>query len=472
MTTTSTYMNDLSRVRVSFTGLDASADVALVERSIDGGLNWVTVRGGETVTVTGGVGKIDDYEFTPGVVNTYRVTARDTAAIQFMTSGGAVTGNNASLNPACAGATQIGDLVLLLATIRNSGAGTPNTPSGWTLLVDLGNAKLFGRYATANGSVAQTVTFTGGVANADTTAQMTTFRNAGIVPVGTPATLTNASAQNIAWPAATPSEAPSVAVVLGWKQDDQSSSPVITGWDSEIGYVSSTAGDDASHVWWTRAKADATQQAAGSWTVSGGAAAVSKSAMVFFGKRPFVNQETTTITPTLQDSTGIQKIWIKNLTRPYANTPITTPVGLLNPEREARVNLIPVVGRSVAVAITDKRLGKQYTIGAKLENDTERDRLDAILSAGEVIYLHIPPGNIRLKSMYAVIGTSSYDDEAGIMWLPLSECAAPASTVVGATVTWADIISTYATWADLIAAKATWGDVLDIVGDPTDIITG
>lgn len=47
---------------------------ANVERSTDQ-IRWTTVRGGKSVPVVAGAFKVDDYEFTPGVLNYYRVRA-------------------------------------------------------------------------------------------------------------------------------------------------------------------------------------------------------------------------------------------------------------------------------------------------------------------------------------------------------------------------------------------------------------
>ena len=48
---------------------------ALFERSPNG-VRWTTVRGGSAVTITGAdTAALDDYEFVPGAVNHYRVTA-------------------------------------------------------------------------------------------------------------------------------------------------------------------------------------------------------------------------------------------------------------------------------------------------------------------------------------------------------------------------------------------------------------
>jgi hypothetical protein len=64
----------LSRVRLAGTALDGAA-LATFERSKNG-VYWTTVRGGSSVTVSGSdTANLDDYEFVPGAVNHYRVTA-------------------------------------------------------------------------------------------------------------------------------------------------------------------------------------------------------------------------------------------------------------------------------------------------------------------------------------------------------------------------------------------------------------
>lgn len=463
MTTTATYLSDLNRVRVAFSAMDAAADYAKVERSIDG-FNWKTVRGGETVPVTAGAGQLDDYEFTPGVLTTYRVTAVDSANPTFIAVGTSATANNASVSPGLPAGVAAGDAMVLVASIRNSGAGTVNTPAGWTALASSGNLAVFGRVYQA-GDTAPTVTFAGGVVNADTMAKITAFRNTGIT-VNMVATQLNSSAQNIATPAASSIGTRSVTLALGWKQDDWSAVAVVPLF-THASEVQSTAGDDAAMIIDYRlVTTGPSSYGASSFTVTGGVSAISRAIMLDLPVRPFTNQETATITPTFT------QVWIKNLQRPYMNTALATPVGQLLIERDARAGLFPIVGRSVPVAVTDLRLGKAFTLGARVESAVERDRLDLILSAGEPILLHIPPGIIRLKSMYAIIGKTSFDDEASILWMPLTEAAAPPSTIVGSTVLWSDIIATYATWSAVIAANATWADVLNRVGDPTDIITG
>jgi hypothetical protein len=74
MSLSATFDPVLSRVRLSGTALDGAA-TALFERSANG-IRWTTVRGGTDVAVSGAdTAALDDYEFSPGVVNHYRVTA-------------------------------------------------------------------------------------------------------------------------------------------------------------------------------------------------------------------------------------------------------------------------------------------------------------------------------------------------------------------------------------------------------------
>jgi hypothetical protein len=74
MSLTATFDNQLSRVRLAGSLLDG-ATTAVFERSKNN-LYWTTVRGGSAVSINGSFeANLDDYEFIPGQVNYYRVTA-------------------------------------------------------------------------------------------------------------------------------------------------------------------------------------------------------------------------------------------------------------------------------------------------------------------------------------------------------------------------------------------------------------
>jgi hypothetical protein len=70
-----TYDPVLSRVRVSLTAVRTAIgadDTAAVQRSLDQ-VAWTTVRGASAVAVTSSALPVDDYEFTPDILNYYRV---------------------------------------------------------------------------------------------------------------------------------------------------------------------------------------------------------------------------------------------------------------------------------------------------------------------------------------------------------------------------------------------------------------
>lgn len=463
MTVSVTYVPDLNRVRVAYSSAPAGTNYALVERSLDG-ITWATVRGGEQVTATSSAGSIDDYEFVPGVLNTYRVTYVDSDAIQPNGFGTFTTGNNATLNPPLPGTVVNGSMMLLFVTHANVAASI-TTPTGWTLLAAGASHMAVFYRVMAGGVTAPSVAFTGGAAGDSCSAQIRAWSNAD-VPVHV-ALLTNGSAQNVAYPGGTLAQDGICWVMHQWKKSASTGAgtPSLMG-DPQGGSNTAGANNEAQFTWRTDATVNIRTITAGSSTWTGGVAAVSKARLLRMTRRVSISSENGTITPTFT------QVWIKNLQRPYMNTALSTPVGELSIKQAARAGVFPIKGRSLPVAVTDLRGGRDFTIGAQVTDSTERDRLKQILKAGEPILLHIPPGPIRLESMYAVILDIEYDDEASIMWMPLSEVAAPAASIVGSTVLWQDIVNTYATWTDLLAAKATWADVLASVGSPTDIITG
>jgi len=218
--------------------------------------------------------------------NAMRVDTVLTATPAFIAAGAADHDVNAALTPALpAGITpDVGQLLLCVAAIRNSGTGTVDEPDGWETIVSFGNVALFGRYY-VTGDSAPTVEFTGGAAGADTSAQVCAFSGLSMgLAGGTPArdtkinptvaTLLNSSAQNVAYPALRVFRNGGVVLYLGWKQDDWTS--VTSPGDAEIGEPDTTGGDDQGLVWSYDIYTTAADVAAGSFTVTGGANAISR----------------------------------------------------------------------------------------------------------------------------------------------------------------------------------------------------
>ncbi|WP_410669130.1 hypothetical protein [Amycolatopsis sp. cmx-4-68] len=198
---------------------------------------------------------------------------------KFVGTGAAAVGNNASVAPALPAGIAAGDLLLVFAAIRNSGAGVPSTPTGYTLLAGSANARVFGKIATGSES-APTVAFTGGVANATTLATMVAYRGAALT-VQNSAEQLNASAQNIATPALSGVGTAALVMWFGWKQDDWTSvDPLLAGSIDEVFENSSTTGDDAGivvdHLVVSSSVLGGGAVGTGAFTVTGGASAISR----------------------------------------------------------------------------------------------------------------------------------------------------------------------------------------------------
>lgn len=196
--------------------------------------------------------------------------------ITYIGVGTAPTANNASVQPTIHASSASGDLMFCYTWHRNT-AATTTTPPGWSNFSNFGNINVFYKYHSGAES-APTITFSGGAAGDDCGAQIATFRGANAykrLHFGN----NNASAQNIAIPASTPGRANCLVLTVGWKQDDWTSVATLTG-NTEISEMISTAGNDSAAVWSYQIQTTAAATAAGPFTVTGGAAAVSKSILM------------------------------------------------------------------------------------------------------------------------------------------------------------------------------------------------
>lgn len=216
-----------------------------------------------------------------------KVTVTDVAPslVTYGSVGTVSHGNNASVTPGLPGSLAAGDLMVMLAAIRNSGTGVPDTPAGWTrwnVFEAAGNVQVFAKIAGAS-EVAPTVTFTGGVANADTSAQI--IRLAGkwhdaSFALLSHASALNASAQDIAYPGLSlPSADNCIVIYAGWKADDWTSVAAIAG-ATEIAEASATTGDDHGIVWDYVIQTTAAHIPAGVFSVTGGGSAISRGAVM------------------------------------------------------------------------------------------------------------------------------------------------------------------------------------------------
>lgn len=471
MTVTATYDDVLSRVQITATAL-AAANTATVERSTDQ-IRWTTVRGAAAVTVTAGVmdATVSDYEFAPNVTNYYRVRGVSTAAIAFVSTTATVSDANAagsvSLSPTLPASLVDGDVIFIEASIRNSGTGTVNTPTGWTKVAETGNVALLARRY-ASGVVMPTVTFAGGVANATIVAKAWAFRDVDITPATAAATQLNGAGQDIAYPALTVPVDDALILVSGWKQSTLTSVATLAGM-TELLDISVSAGDDASMVIDYQVQTTATDVPAGTFVVTGAASAISRGMVIAFGHAPFLNEQTATIAPTLT------AVWLKSIARPFLNQAVQViwaPAVVYS--RPARTGVFDIVGRTLPVAVSDVRTSRRWTLLLRTDDTAAAENLDLILASGDVLFLQAPPVCDMITG-YIAVGDVTREHHplrpARVTWtLPVTEVAAPGPDVVGSTVTWQSVLNAYATWADVIADNATWADLLTLIGDPSEVI--
>lgn len=472
MTINLTYDDTFARVEIDVTGLSGLTDEVTIQRSTNQ-VTWTTVRGGTSLTPSANAVSLMDYEFSANVVNYYRALSYDTAASIYVTGGPAATGNNISLTPTMPLGIQVGDLLLVEASIRNSGTGSPNAPSGYTTLVDAGNHKLFGRIVTGS-ETSPTVTFTGGVANADTLAQMAAFRRLGLT-VGAVATQLNTAQQNIPTPAITVPDDNMTVLRMLWKQDDWTTiSQGPAGFTAIMANGAiSTAGDDAAQSWSFNIQTLKNDIATSTAGVTGGGVAISRASLVALPHVDrLISTEIESITPTLTD------VWFKVIAKPFLNRTvycIPKPGPVL---RRARQGIFPIIGRSVPVAVIDIRGSREYDLDVITRTTQEYRDFDLLLSTGDIIFIHTPPTS-SIDTAYVAVDDvvrrqpltgSRCGNDWRVFTLPIIEVAAPGADIVGSIGTWQTVVNTYATWSDVIANHPTWADLLTLVGSPEDVI--
>lgn len=208
----------------------------------------------------------------------------------YVGAGAAVHANNASLNPAFPAGVVAGDVLVVMSVIRNT-AATAVALAGWTpLLTGFTHLSVVAREWDGVFS-APTVTFTGGAAGDTTSAVCIAVRGAKVSAVGTPAALTNVSAQNIAVPAFTPLRNGGFLLTGGWKQLSWTSVATLASNNESVDTFSALGGTQGivlDYVIQTTAAA----VGATSFVVTGGSSAVSKGFVLGLNAAPVI-----TVTP-------------------------------------------------------------------------------------------------------------------------------------------------------------------------------
>lgn len=226
--------------------------------------NWTTTAGhfpqdvmvgGERITITGNSGSV--------------------AMPTFVGIGTSATGNNASVTPGLPAGATSGDVVYLMASIRNT-AATVNNPSGWSR-VDAFNThyKMWRRVYDGVWTM-PTITFSGGSSGDTTLGQSVAFR--GLGNNGSPPRVEisgpTAGQQDFLEGEASELHAGQggLRVLAGHKTDDWTSVAYAPEW-TVIESLSSTTGNDAAQTWAYRIDNGDANTTSDPITVTGGAAA-------------------------------------------------------------------------------------------------------------------------------------------------------------------------------------------------------
>lgn len=205
-----------------------------------------------------------------------------------LTVGAVSFGINNSLTPGTPSGLVAGDFMVIVAAIRNSGAGTPNTPTGWTKISDNGNLCVFGRYF-ETGDVMPLVSFTGGVANADTYVRALKARGVAkdMLSEAPGSIANNSSQQNIAFPSYDVLGDDHLLLMALWKQDDCTSIATPGGWTSQ-GLTNMTSGDDMLVQLYTQLQTTAADITGSAAVVTGGTAQIGRGSIVALRPAPAI----------------------------------------------------------------------------------------------------------------------------------------------------------------------------------------
>lgn len=219
------------------------------------------------------------------------VSSIATGGVTFIAVGAASHADNAAVTPALYAGHTADHVIFVVAAIRSSGTGTLQTPTGYTRLpifAATDNVQVFAKVHDGTESN-PTVTPSGGAAG-DTVSAFTfglgnapiTLADLGDIVIGANPPLLNASAANIAYSGMYTPYAGSLQLIVAWKQDDYTSVAAPAGFTEMIEASTTTGNDQSLYVAY---RIDSTPAAvdSGSLVVTGGASAISRSAVVALG---------------------------------------------------------------------------------------------------------------------------------------------------------------------------------------------
>lgn len=179
------------------------------------------------------------------------------------------------------------------------------------------------------------------------------------------------------------------------------------------------------------------------------------------------------ITPII--ATGVDRVWWKDLARPFLNRQIIAQ-DFSDVARSSRATEFEIVGSPTPTVVTDTMSSRRYTLTVLVLGLAAAIEFDTVVSVGGIVFLQAPTGSMVPTGYYAVTGDVTQSRPGRLstnrfFTLPLTECAPPAADVVGATTTWDAVVAKYATWDAVLADAATWSDMVEQVAT-VDLVTG
>jgi hypothetical protein len=158
--------------------------------------------------------------------------------------------------------------------------------------------------------------------------------------------------------------------------------------------------------------------------------------------------------------------WLTHPFKPALSRLVT--IAAVGPRtRKGRSSVLPIIGTSTPVALTDKRLEPSGELVVSTATLAEAAAMRALLADGSVICVRCP-GTWGSMWFYAAVGDATEEPAAGhardpaVDWhLPYTVVAEANGTSAGPVgVTYADLAATYATYTALLAGELNYSAVL------------
>lgn len=170
-----------------------------------------------------------------------------------------------------------------------------------------------------------------------------------------------------------------------------------------------------------------------------------------------------------------QQTWLKFPAYPGRNRRLTV-VGRSSVQRNARGNLLPVIGTTPGVAVQEFMTGRTFTVTARTTTWLDYKALDAALAIGGIVHLHADEPALGVPNVYAVVQGITSDPVGRAHGrtrhteIELAEVSRPHYFYAPAAATCQTVLDAYDTCADLLAAYETCSELLEIEGATEDVI--